>query len=432
MVALCGTASYGPLTTDNTMHVAVTWALLSLPWLLLIEDVFALPRQLLKHARNLLLWTFLCCSVLLLPNTDTLSDDAHRYRWDGYVALHGYDPYAHAPTDSTLESLGHISGNVIYPADINHNHLRTVYPPGAQIVFQGITFVFGTHPLAFKLGWVLICMCLIGITLALVRRTTHTGVYYLAVLLSPIMLMHGFLDIHLDVLMALVVGVVLLPAFASMGWTIGRSFGMGLAITMKYLPILLLPLLITKDKPQRKRITLHIIIISGTIALLYTPFQLEHMHDTLGVYASRWQGNSLLSLLLQKISDPLSIRIILGLSAISACIYAAYRYRDNIAHATSVVLASILVFSPVIHPWYLALPLIVWVVIPSRTLIAWTFTMFLYGFIYVQFKIHGSWVEPPNWMALQQVPVFIAYWLDVSRGPLTLGAHHRTERTATA
>jgi len=416
LVGICGFAATGTLFSNNTMHVALAWTMMTVPWLTILADARQLHSLLLVHARRMMLWTFFCCATLLFVNTDVFSDDAHRYRWDGLVSQHGINPYMYAPSDTILIELGHIAGNVIYPTDINNNTLRTIYPPASQFVFQAITSIFGTHPTAFKLGWVLLCIALVVATLALTWDKPQTSVQYLAILLSPIMLLHGFLDIHVDVLMALLIGAVLLPIFTTRSQRFVQTVGFAIAIALKYLPILFIPMFLHRNASNKTRI-LQGGMILGIVSLLFLPFLTPGMFDGLGIFAAKWQGNSLLAYLWEPFMGPANGRLVLLASSVVMSFYCITRYRDNIAYATSLVLASIYVFSPVVHPWYLALPLILWVVVPSRTIIAWTFSIFTYGYTYALYKEHGVWEESTGLLFIQYLAVYIAYWFDVTRGP---------------
>ncbi|MFN2384976.1 MAG: glycosyltransferase 87 family protein [Thermoanaerobaculia bacterium] len=77
----------------------------------------------------------------LLPRAPDLSDDIHRYTWDGKVARAGVSPYAHAPADPALARL-----DPEMRSRVAHPEIRTVYPPLAQAAFR----VFGGSPLALK------------------------------------------------------------------------------------------------------------------------------------------------------------------------------------------------------------------------------------------------------------------------------------------
>ncbi len=43
--------------------------------------------------------------ILLFPSAPSLSDDYHRYLWDGRVQAAGINPYRYAPVDHALDSV---------------------------------------------------------------------------------------------------------------------------------------------------------------------------------------------------------------------------------------------------------------------------------------------------------------------------------------
>ncbi|MFB6263588.1 MAG: hypothetical protein ABEL76_08185, partial [Bradymonadaceae bacterium] len=70
--------------------------------------------------------------LLLLPRDPLLSDDIYRYVWDGRVGWAGINPFEYAPD---AEALSRLRDAEIWPR-INHRSVPTIYPPGAQFVFQ--------------------------------------------------------------------------------------------------------------------------------------------------------------------------------------------------------------------------------------------------------------------------------------------------------
>ena len=63
----------------------------------------------------------------------SLSDDYHRYVWDGRVQLAGVNPYKYRPYEHALDRVRYSGRDLI-----NHEELKTVYPPLTQAVFLGV------------------------------------------------------------------------------------------------------------------------------------------------------------------------------------------------------------------------------------------------------------------------------------------------------
>ena len=62
--------------------------------------------------------------LIFLPVMPSLSDDYHRYVWDGRVQLAGINPYLYRPYEHALDRVRYAGRD-----RINHDELRTVYPP---------------------------------------------------------------------------------------------------------------------------------------------------------------------------------------------------------------------------------------------------------------------------------------------------------------
>lgn len=72
--------------------------------------------------------------LLALALPPTLSDDVHRYVWDGRVVLAGENPYRLAPADPDLEPLRAVDDGALWRR-LDHREVPTVYPPLALGTF---------------------------------------------------------------------------------------------------------------------------------------------------------------------------------------------------------------------------------------------------------------------------------------------------------
>ncbi|MFN4985977.1 MAG: hypothetical protein ACK5GI_07530 [Ignavibacteria bacterium] len=410
---------------------STSWYGLSTIWGLLLWHIYRQRLESMSRVRMYLLATCIACIAVLFPQTDVFSDDAHRYRWDGWVAAHGIDPYSAAPIDASLSQLAHQADNVRYPESINNGTLKTIYPPGAQYVFALIVRVCGTQPIAFKAGWLIVCCSLVAVTLTQLWRRPQAAVMFLLVLLSPVYLLHGFMDIHVDTLMGLIVICsIALGMHSQLGTSLGAVI-FGFAITLKYLPLLLLPATM-RSAISSAAIgrTSYLIIALTTVVAAYVPFYGSDVLGSLGVFAASWQANSLLASVGNLVMQPYATRIMLmGLAALMMAVV-IYRWRSDLLWASTLCITTLLVFSPVVHPWYLALPLMMCVVAPSRSVIVWSITVCTYAYTYTSYKGNGEWFEHPIALGIEFVPVMIAYAIDIISGPLLLGNKQRVSGIA--
>jgi hypothetical protein len=78
-----------------------------------------------------------------------LSNDIYRYVWDGRVQAAGINPYRFVPADPALRSL---RDGDIYPQINRRDYAHTIYPPLAQFLFLGITWI------SESVTWMKACM----------------------------------------------------------------------------------------------------------------------------------------------------------------------------------------------------------------------------------------------------------------------------------
>ena len=409
----------------NTSHIVIIWFVLSALWGFLMWKLIHGNHTLFRTLRPVLITVWVTCAAVLFMHTDLLSDDAHRYRWDGWVAAHGLDPYSAAPTDVSLEHLAHANAGVRYPADINNNTLKTIYPPASQLVFRICVAAGGTSPLGFKAAWVGVCLVLVLLTLWLIWNNVVLSTLYLSIIASPIVLLHGFMDIHVDILMALAAALAIALLHRSTMISMAAQGLLGIAISMKYLPVVLVPHFITYNNVRLRAIIQRLAIIIAAVGVMYLPYVGSDVLGSLGVFAAAWQANSFLASIGNNVMQPASTRLALMAIAVLGLMLILMRYRSKPEWAAGLMVMLVLLCSPVVHPWYLALPLVLLLIAPMRSTIVWTITMSIYGLTYQMYKGNGVWFDNPIALALEYVPVFMAFAVDIYRGPLLLGDEQR-------
>jgi len=117
-------------------HPSVTYQALFYPALILFAGatLFVWRRPAASPRRRMTWIVGLAVAFRLLAMGDppSLSSDVHRYPWDGRVQRAGFSPYAHPPDAPELAAL---VDDAIHP-NINRPWARTVYPPGAQVLYR--------------------------------------------------------------------------------------------------------------------------------------------------------------------------------------------------------------------------------------------------------------------------------------------------------
>ena len=135
--------------------------------------------------------------LAVLPVEPHLSTDAYRYVWDGRVQVAGINPYRHVPADPALEAL---RDEAIFPHINRADYAPTIYPPGAQILFQVVARVSDSL-LAMRIAFVLCELAIVAALLDLLRRIGQAPVRVLAYAWHPLAVWEIAGSGHLDAAM---------------------------------------------------------------------------------------------------------------------------------------------------------------------------------------------------------------------------------------
>jgi alpha-1,6-mannosyltransferase len=341
--------------------------------------------------------------VALLPVPPIGSDDIERYLWDGRVQAAGIDPYAHAPGDSALASL-HTAD---LPARVNHPTLHSPYLPLTEWIFLASWQMAGEDPLGIKV-LLLLAECLTLIVLArLLRRLELPRQNILLYALCPLPVVQFALDAHVDGF-----GIPLL-LLALLLWLNDRRvwslIALGLSLAIKPVGLVLIPGLIFISRTWRERM-MCVVLPLVTVAVQYVPY-LWSSNPLAGllVFGKDWSYNGpVFELLYGWFHDNAPARRICGLALAVFLFLLASRKRALPFYAYGSVLL-LLVFSPVVHPWYIA-----WLAGLVPLVFAWSGIAFLglaslTSFTMVAYLTTGVWGMDPWLMAIEFVPVLALF-----------------------
>ena len=128
-----------------------------------------LPRAELSARQST--WVFWAGTVLLrlviLPVLP--GDDLWRYRWEGLIQLHGFNPYVLSPNEPALASLRDAGW-----LKINHRDFPAIYPPLTQAFFAAMALC-GNSVWLYKLLFALTDLACCGVLRRLLSRAGGDG-----------------------------------------------------------------------------------------------------------------------------------------------------------------------------------------------------------------------------------------------------------------
>ena len=388
-------------------------------YLLAIREFFAAPTF---SRRVVVIGLVLAAAwhVEFLRQPAGADDDIHRYVWDGRLQRLGYNPYLIVPSDPALAAL-HTSET----RTLNNPDLPSPYPAGAQLFFRAVTAVHEST-FAFKVAFVVCEVAIVFVLLDVLRCARQAAHLVLAFAWNPLLAIEVAGSGHIDIVGAL---LLLVSAAALVRrWRATAAVALGLAIAVKFLPVVLLPL-------YWKRIRIRDAVPgAAVVGLLYIPF-LSHGRipiGSLGTYVQTFRFNGPVFAALDRVAPP---QLLVGLAVLVGLVTATWlrsttpegspdkgilTTEDTEFHggdatvfplcdsAPSVVrsfefvwpMAASLVCAPVVFPWYL-LWLLPFLMSPSTLLIViWTVSIIP---TYVQWHLRSlgrPWGALPVWVML--------------------------------
>ena len=297
-------------------------------------------------------------------------DDIHRYVWDGRLQRLGYDPYLVVPSDPAFSGL-HTSET----RTLNNPEVPSPYPAGAELFFRAVTAIHEST-FALKVAFVFCDFAIVLVLLEVLRRSRQGMHWVLAYAWHPLLATDVAGSGHIDIVGAL----LLLVSFAALSrrWRAVAAVAFGLAIAVKLLPIVLLPL-------YWKRVRIRDgILATIVVGLLYVPFLKREWLPigSLGTYVQSFRFNDPVFATLELVAGP---QLAAALSVLVGFLVAIRLRSGSPAlspDAFAWPMAGSLLCAPVVYPWYLlwilpflrslsTLPIIIWTVSIIPTYFVW-------------------------------------------------------------
>ncbi|MEP6820901.1 MAG: hypothetical protein ABI946_00975 [Chthoniobacterales bacterium] len=320
----------------------------------------------ISHRKQALLFWGIAIALRLIALPIEPGDDFWRYQWEGKIQHAGFNPYVQAPDNEALSGMREQFPNWY---KINHRNSQAIYPPGAELLFAALSPI-SESPLLYKLLFATADLATAGLLLLLLPAASRyaSAAWYAW---NPLVVYCFAGSAHFDSLMVLpmVAGVVLLTRFEAATacrtkWllALAASALFGIAISIKLIPILLLPLCVFALRKRAFALALAL-SIPGALSLLYGWPQIP-IWDSLRNFAYVTRLNDLFWWIIEETVWPnprqknyhYNVVILISVCAVSVLFY------RNWKRGMLWVLATAIILSPVLHPWYLTwiLPFAAW------------------------------------------------------------------------
>jgi alpha-1,6-mannosyltransferase len=344
-------------------------AVAGIAYLLAIREFFSTP----KFPQHVVVIGLLLAALwhlpflLMPPGSD---DDIHRYLWDGRVQRLGYNPYIVVPSDPALAGL-----HTPETRTLNNPDVPSPYPVGAQFFFRAVTAIHESI-FALKVAFVLCDLAIVLVLFDVLHRSGQGAHWVLAYAWNPLLATDVAGSGHIDIVGAL----LLLVSVAALGrrWRAVAALAFGLAVAVKFLPIVLLPLYWRRVRVRDGALT------AVVVALLYVPF-FNHGRipiGSLGTYVQRFRFNDPVFAALERVTAPQLVVALAVLVGFLTAFWMRSKAPACSSDAFAWPMAASLLCAPVVYPWYLlwllpfvrsasTVPIIIWTVSIIPTYYVW-------------------------------------------------------------
>lgn len=390
--------------------------------------------QMQKHNFWILVSLAIIFRLIFLAALPNLSQDFFRFIWDGRLLANGFNPYASIPNAMVL--------NPELPAfqsELLLNGMGTLsasnftnYAPINQFIFM-LAGWLPTSSLLFPV--ILFRLIIIAADLGVIyfgdRFLKSLGIPEYRIFwyaLNPFVIIELTGNLHFEgVMVFFLVWSLYLLHQKKWFWS---AVLFGLSISVKLLPLMLLPLFFKYfTKPELRegnlsvftKLVIFYTTAIGVFILSFLPFYSEEVlmnfMGSIGLwfgkfefnasfyYIVRWIGYEITGYnIIQtagKILPLITVLIILGLSF--------FRKNETILQLVQNMMFSMtayLLLSTTVHPWYLTIPLLLSVFTEFRYMIIWTFLVFLSYFTYA----HPDFKEN-TWVLMAEYGLLLGYLL---------------------
>jgi len=370
-------------------YFMVSLTLAGIVYLLAIREFFATP----KFPRRVVVIGLVLAaawSIAFLRVPPGADDDIHRYVWDGRLQRLGYNPYLVVPNDPAVKGL-----HTPETRNLNNAYLPSPYPAGAELFFRAVTAI-RESTFALKVAFVVCEFAIVFVLLDLLRYTgqEQRSHLVLAFAWNPLLAIEVAGSGHVDIVGALL--LVVSAAALVRRWRATAAVSLGLAIAVKFLPVVLLPL-------YWKRVRIRdAALAAGVVGLLYIPF-LSHGRipiGSLGTYVQSFRFNGPLFAALDQAAPP---QLLAGLAVLVGFLTAVRLRKTSDAWSPDAFawpMAASLFCAPVVYPWYLLWLLPFLRSASTLPIIIWTVSIIP---IYVQWHLRAlgrPWGSLPGWVML--------------------------------
>jgi hypothetical protein len=373
--------------------------------------------------KSLLRFSYLLRIVLLFA-TPALSNDFYRFIWDGRMSVLGFNPYLVLPNEFSSSGTMALVGEDAWQLYEGQGTLSpgnyTCYPPVNQFFFILPAWIF---PENILFSMVTLRIMLIAADIG----TIHYGRKILKMLgmpesnillyaLNPFVVIEITGNLHFE---GVTIFFLILAVYHLLknkwGWS---ALFLTLSVSVKLIPLIFLPLFL-KKLGQRGLIKYSLFVCLGSV-LLFLPFLSEGLYtnfmSSIDLYFRRFEFNASIYYLIRSIGYQVygwniiqKAGPLLGILVFAIMLQLAIipkNQKPKVLLNSMLISVSIYYFmTTTVHPWYIAIPLILSVFTTYRFAVLWSLVVML---SYSAYQIEGF--QENFWLIATEYGVVYGYF----------------------
>lgn len=389
---------------------------------LAFATLFGVSYLLINHFKNLDLRYFQLIAfvfrLLFLFTLPLLSDDYFRFIWDGQLMNLGHNPFDLLPTE--VQKGFHQKDYLL--ENMNSPNYYTIYPPIAQLIGAIAVWISPNSVLGSVMVMrFFIILADLGIIFYLpkfLRQLNLNPRQSLWYLLNPLIIVELCGNLHME-------GIMLFFLLLALYQIKKRKFFISsifwaLAAATKLIPLVLLPMFWRRY--TWKKFILHAFLTVTLFLLFWIPWYNEklipHFFSSFNLYFKSFEFNASLYYIIRWVGmqildyNPIEmVGQILPKVALLLMLLLMLRKKNTKFHyaleAGFFAMGIYYLFASIVHPWYVATPLLLSLFTRFRFVILWSFTLVL---SYAAYQ-HADYRENPYLIAIEYgtVLLFFAY-----------------------
>ncbi|WP_235292054.1 hypothetical protein [Portibacter lacus] len=354
------------------------FALIVSGFALAFGSYFLLIRKTDFNTRDLLIFA-VALKIVMIFAFPNLSDDIYRFIWDGKLLHLGESPFTYLPS-AYIETATDPSFTTLFPL-LNSPDYYSIYPPFAQVIFYISTFPGLNSSVIIKLLLLAAELFTIFFSIKLLDEMKRPRRNVLWYALNPLIIIEIMVNIHFEGFM--VCFFVMSLYFLKVNKLNKAAIMISLSISAKLVPLLFLPYFL--GQWVFKKSSIFYIKNGAILLLLFLPLllQLGGFGDSLDLYFRKFEFNASIYYVLRALGTLWKGYNMIGmigpsmaLAVFSIVMLLAFRTKDFVQFCM-LSLLTFLLLSTTIHPWYLALGILLSVFSDRKYWIVWSFLIVL-------------------------------------------------------